>query len=32
VYTPPMMVGEDLRIAILADPQGAVFALFSPVK
>jgi predicted enzyme related to lactoylglutathione lyase len=27
-----MNVGEGLRIAILADPQGAVFALFSPVK
>jgi hypothetical protein len=32
VYAPPMNVGEGLRIAILADPQGAVFALFSPVK
>jgi predicted enzyme related to lactoylglutathione lyase len=32
VYAAPMMVGEGLRIAILADPQGAVFALFSPVK
>jgi predicted enzyme related to lactoylglutathione lyase len=32
VYAPPMMAGEGLRFAILADPQGAVFALFSPVK
>ena len=32
IYAPPMNVGEGLRIAILADPQGAVFALFSPVK
>jgi predicted enzyme related to lactoylglutathione lyase len=28
----PMMAGEGLRFAILADPQGAVFALFSPVR
>jgi uncharacterized protein len=32
VYAPPMDVGEGLRIAVLADPQGAVFALFQPVK
>jgi predicted enzyme related to lactoylglutathione lyase len=32
VYAPPMMAGEGLRFAVLADPQGAVFALFSPVK
>jgi predicted enzyme related to lactoylglutathione lyase len=29
---PPMDVGEGLRFAVLADPQGAVFALFQPVK
>jgi predicted enzyme related to lactoylglutathione lyase len=32
VYAPPMEAGEGLRIAVLADPQGAVFTLFSPVK
>jgi predicted enzyme related to lactoylglutathione lyase len=32
VYAPPMDVGEGLRIAVLADPQGAVFSLFSTVK
>jgi predicted enzyme related to lactoylglutathione lyase len=32
VYAPPMDVGEGLRIAVLADPQGAVFSLFAPVK
>ena len=32
VLAPPMNVGEGLRIAVLADPQGAVFSLFSPVK
>lgn len=32
VYAPPMNAGEGLRFAVLADPQGAVFALFSPVK
>ncbi len=32
VYAPPMDVGEGLRIAVLADPQGAVFSLYSPVK
>ncbi len=32
VYAPPMMAGEGLRFSVLADPQGAVFALFSPVK
>ncbi len=32
VYAPPMNVGEGLRFAVLADPQGAEFALFSPVK
>jgi len=31
-YAPPMNVGESLRIAVLADPQGAVFSLFAPVK
>jgi len=25
IYAPPMDVGESLRIAVLADPQGAVF-------
>ncbi|HVO96677.1 MAG TPA: VOC family protein [Bryobacteraceae bacterium] len=28
VVAPPMNVGESLRMAILCDPQGAVFALF----
>jgi predicted enzyme related to lactoylglutathione lyase len=32
VYAAPMMAGEGLRFSVLADPQGAVFALFSPVK
>jgi predicted enzyme related to lactoylglutathione lyase len=32
VYAPPMNTGEGLRMAVLADPQGAVFSLFSPVK
>ncbi len=32
VYAPPMDVGEGLRIAVLADPQGAVFSLFANVK
>ena len=32
VYAAPMMAGEGIRFSILADPQGAVFALFSPVK
>ncbi len=32
VYAPPMNVDKSLRIAVLADPQGAVFALFSTVK
>ncbi|HEV1286786.1 MAG TPA: hypothetical protein VNU44_15805 [Bryobacteraceae bacterium] len=32
VYAAPMMAGEGLRFAILADPQGAVFTLFSPVR
>jgi predicted enzyme related to lactoylglutathione lyase len=32
VYAPPMNVGESLRIAVLADPQGAVFSLFAPEK
>jgi len=32
VHAAPMMAGEGLRFAILADPQGAAFALFSPVK
>lgn len=32
VYAPPMNVGEGLRIAVLADPQGAVFSLFAPVQ
>jgi len=32
VYAAPMNAGEGLRFAVLADPQGAVFALFSPVK
>lgn len=32
VYAGPMDVGEGLRIAVLADPQGAVFSLFSPTK
>jgi predicted enzyme related to lactoylglutathione lyase len=30
VYLPPMTVDKTLRIAVLADPQGAVFALFQP--
>jgi hypothetical protein len=32
VYAAPMMAGEGLRFSVLADPQGAVFALFSPVN
>lgn len=28
VYAPPMTVDKSLRVAVLADPQGAVFALF----
>lgn len=28
VLLPPMLVDKSLRIAVLADPQGAVFALF----
>ena len=32
VYAPPMNVGESLHIAVLADPQGAVFSLFAPEK
>jgi predicted enzyme related to lactoylglutathione lyase len=32
IYAPPMDVGEGLRIAVLADPQGAVFSLFATVK
>jgi predicted enzyme related to lactoylglutathione lyase len=32
VYAPPMDVGESLRIAVLADPQGAVFSLFATAK
>jgi len=32
VYAPPMDVGDGLRIAVLADPQGAVFSLFANVK
>jgi predicted enzyme related to lactoylglutathione lyase len=34
VYAAPMDVGgsESLRIAVLADPQGAVFSLFSSVR
>ena len=28
VLVPPTVVGESLRISVLADPQGAVFALF----
>lgn len=28
VLAPPMLVGESLRMAVLSDPQGAVFALF----
>jgi hypothetical protein len=32
VYAPPMNVDKSLRIAVLADPQGAVFSLFSNVK
>jgi predicted enzyme related to lactoylglutathione lyase len=32
VFAPPMDVGESLRIAVLADPQGAVFSLFAPAK
>jgi predicted enzyme related to lactoylglutathione lyase len=30
VIVPPMNVDKSLRIAVLADPQGAVFALFQP--
>jgi uncharacterized protein len=30
VHLPPMNVDKSLRIAMLADPQGAVFALFQP--
>jgi uncharacterized protein len=30
VLVPPMLVDKSLRIAVLADPQGAVFALFHP--
>ena len=29
VYAAPMTVGESVRFSVLADPQGAVFALFS---
>ena len=32
VYAAPMNVDKSLRIAVLADPQGAVFSLFSNVK
>jgi hypothetical protein len=32
VYAQPMNVDKSLRIAILADPQGATFALFANVK
>lgn len=32
VYAGPMNVDKSLRIAVLADPQGAVFSLFSNVK
>ena len=32
VYAAPMNVGEGLRIAVLADPQRAVFSLFANVK
>jgi uncharacterized protein len=32
VYAAPVNVDTSLRIAVLADPQGAVFSLFSPVK
>ena len=30
VLVPPMVVDKKLRIAVLADPQGAAFALFQP--
>ena len=32
VYAPPMNVDKSLWFSVLADPQGAVFALFSTVK
>jgi hypothetical protein len=32
VYAAPMNVDKSLRIAVLADPQGAVFSLFSAVE
>jgi uncharacterized protein len=32
IYAPPMDVDKSLRIAVLADPQGAVFSLFANVK
>ena len=30
VYVPPMSPDPALRFSVLADPQGAVFALFTP--
>jgi predicted enzyme related to lactoylglutathione lyase len=29
VYAPPMTIDNSLRFSVLADPQGAVFALFT---
>jgi len=29
VYAPPMSIDNDVRFSVLADPQGAVFALFA---
>lgn len=29
VYMPPTSINENLRLSVLADPQGAVFALFA---
>jgi predicted enzyme related to lactoylglutathione lyase len=32
IYQPPFTVPDTGKIAVLADPQGAVFALFEPIQ
>jgi uncharacterized protein len=32
VYVPPMSIEDEGRMAVLADPQGAVFAIFQPTR